>query len=303
MPLFNDLKKLFFGAKSIAKHQAARAGKSAREAGDELSDQGEELLDLTKQAARELAVRAPGYINKGKDALSQLGDAVWKEEPRAAAPPPASNSTDDGLELIDDELTFGKLDLTPPEKAPKSGPVDFESDLEEGNPVRPQEPSAFREAADTTLDSAARAGLQARKVAGKVGDEVLSRAAEVGANLKGKADAFIDHANREAEKMKLEESIEQARAAAAQAEARARAFDNKEGERKTGDSILDGTDSFFDRADRFARGDYHNEGGKDMRVQTDPNYQPRKKSDLIAGFDDNDNDGDSLIDDAIIEEE
>ena len=302
MPLFNDLKKIFFGAKSVAKHQASRAGESAREAGDELADHGEELLDLTKQAARDLAARAPGYINKGREALNHLGDAVWKEEPRPT-PPPAAGTTEDGLDLIDDELTFGKLDLSSPKEAPKSGPIDFESDLEEGNPVRPSEPSAFREAADSTLDSAARAGLKAKEVAGKVGDELLNRAAGVGADLKGKADAFIEHANREAEKMRLEESIQQAKAAAAQAEARARAFDNKEGERKTGDSILDGTDSFFDRADRFARGDYHNEGGKDMRVQDDPDYQPRKKSDLIAGFDDNDNDGDSLIDDAIIEEE
>ncbi len=301
MPLFNDLKKIFFGAKSVAKHQASRAEESTREVRQELSDQGEELLDLTKQAARELASRAPEYISKGKEALSELGDAVFKED---KAPPRApSTTTEDGLDIIDDELTFGKLDLNAPRDSPKSGPIDFEEDLQEGNPVRPKEPSAFREAADGTLDSAARAGLKAKEVAGKLGDQALDRAAKIGADLKGKADNFIEHANREAEKMKAEEAIVRAKAAAAQAEARARAFDNKEGERKTGASTLDGTDSFFDRADRFARGDYHDEGGKDMRIQDDPDYQPRKKSNLIAGFNDADNDGDSLIDDAIIEEE
>ncbi len=148
-----------------------------------------------------------------------------------------------------------------------------------------------------------RTGLAAKEQAGKLGDEILDRAAKAGASLKGKTDAFIDHANREAEKMKLEDSIREAKAAAEQAEARARAFDGKEGERKAGNSTLSGTDSFFDRADRFASGDYHNEGGKEVRVQDDPDYQPKKKSDLIAGFLDTDGDGDSLIDDAIIEEE
>ncbi len=301
MPLFNDLKKIFFGAKSVAKHQASRAEESTREVRQEITDQGEELLNLTKQAAKEIASRAPEYLSKSKEALSELGDAVFKEE--KAPPRAASNPTEDGLDIIDEELTFGKLDLRAPHESPKSGPIDFEEDLQDGNPVSPKAPSALREVTDSTLDSAARAGLKAKEVAGKVGDKVLDRAAKVGADLKGKADNFIEHANREAQKMKAEEAIIQAKAAAAQAEARARAFDNQEGERKTGESTLDGTDSFFDRADRFARGDYHNEGGKDMRIQDDPEYQPRKKSNLIAGFNDADNDGDSLIDDAIIEEE
>ncbi|MBB4077510.1 ElaB/YqjD/DUF883 family membrane-anchored ribosome-binding protein [Lewinella aquimaris] len=301
MPIFNDLKRIFFGAKSVAKHQASRANEAAREAGDELAAQGDELIDLTKQAAREIAARAPGYIDKGKDALSELGDAVFKQ---ADFRPKADRDTREGLDIIDEELTLGDLDETPPREAPKSGTISFEDDEPTVDPTAPpKEPSALRQVTDSTLDSAARAGLKAKDTAGKLADEALNRAAAAGTTLKGKADAFVEHANREAEKMKLEESIEQANAAAAQAEARARAFDNQEADRDTDKSTLSGTDSFFDRADRFARGDYHNEGGKPMRIQDDPDYRPRKKSDLIAGFDDADGDGDSLIDDAVIEEE
>ncbi|WP_116108241.1 hypothetical protein [Lewinella sp. IMCC34191] len=297
MPLFNDLKRIFFGAKSVAKHQASRAGDAAREAGDELADQGEELFDLTKRAALDLAAKAPGYIEKGKDALSELGDAVYKQDP------PTRQKTTDDMDR-DDPFNFDKLDLSSEEEAPKSGRIDFEDDLvEDFPPSPPKEPSAFSQVADSALDAAARSGLKAKQAAKEAGDELLDRAARTGANLKSKADTFIDHANREAEKMKLEDSIEEAKRAAAQAEARARAYDNKEGEKDTNSSTLDGTDSFFDRADRFARGDYHNEGGKDMRVQDDPDYRPRKKSNLIPGFEDGDNDGDSLIDDAILEEE
>ena len=52
------------------------------------------------------------------------------------------------------------------------------------------------------------------------GDEILERAAEIGADLKDKAGDFIDHANVEAEKMKMEETIEEAKRAAEVAEAR-----------------------------------------------------------------------------------
>lgn len=305
MPLFNDLKKIFFGAKSVAKHQAGKAGEAAKEAGDELAEQGSELADLTKQAAITLASKAPGYIKQGKDALTELGDAVFKT-PEKSEPgaPPTPNETEEGMDIVDEELSFGNLDLTEEKDAPKSGSIDFEEGLVDApEPTPPREPSALEQVTDATLDSAARAGLKAKEAATKLGDQALDRAAAVGADLKTKTDAFVDHANHEAEKMRLEESIEQAKAAAQQAEARARAFDDKEDKRETDESTLSGTDSFFDRADRFARGDYHNEGGKDMRVQDDPDYQPKKKSDLIAGFLDTDGDGDSLIDDAIIEEE
>ena len=280
MPLFNDLKRIFFGAKSVAKHQADRAGDAAREAADDF------------------VARAPEYLEKGKEALSELGDAVYKQ----VRPEPTQR--DRATENIDDQLDFGSLNLSREEDAPKSGSIDFEEDLvEDSPPTPPREPSALEQVADTTLDAAARAGIKARAAAAAAGEELLNRAARTGNDLKGKADKFIDHANREAEKMRLADSIEEAERAAEMAEARARAFADKEAQRDTTKSTLDGTDSFFDRADRFARGDYHNEGGKDMRVQDDPEYQPRKKSDLIAGFTDNDNDGDSLIDDAILEEE
>jgi hypothetical protein len=103
--------------------------------------------------------------------------------------------------------------------------------------------------------------------------------------------------------MKMEETIEEAKRAAEVAEARARAFDGKEGARDTDESTLSGTDSFFDRAARFADGDYANEGGKDMQIKQNPDAKPKEEGGLIAGFLDSDGDGDSLIDDAEIVEE
>lgn len=347
MPLFNDLKKLFFGAKSVAKHQAGKASEAAREATDDLRAQSDDLIDATKQAAREIVDKAPGYAEKGKDALEDLTDRIWKDSEAAADKgremkdrasdainqkledlSPRS-STDDALDSIDEDLSLGDLDEVSPHDAPKSGTIDFEADLVEDPDPRPKGsrlkmpkiPDGVKDTANSALDAAAKAGAAAKeradKLAGKIGevsekvggeilekgDDILSRAAETGADMKGKFDDFVDHANQEAEKMKMEDTVEAAKRAAERAEARARAFDDKEADRDTSESTLSGTDSFFDRAARFAEGDYHNEGGKEMTIKEDEDAKPKPEGGLIAGFLDSDGDGDSLIDDAIIEEE
>ncbi|MEO1256462.1 MAG: hypothetical protein AAFY41_16470, partial [Bacteroidota bacterium] len=135
------------------------------------------------------------------------------------------------------------------------------------------------------------------------GSDLMDRAAEAGAKLQDKAGDFIDKANEAAEAEKLEETIEQAKEAAAQAEARARAFDDKEGDRDTSDSLLDGTDSFFDRAARYADGDYHHEGSIRISESDEEKDKEAKPSDDITGFLDRDGDGDALIDDAEVEDD
>jgi len=364
MPIFNDLKKLFFGAKSVAKHQGGKAMDAAREAGEDIADAGGDLLADAKAAAGDLVDKAPDYVTKGKDALDDLTDKVWREADAAVdkgrelkdkasdavnskldelnprpEPEPVDLDADIGLTLKD----LGMTEVSEP-AAPKSGSIDFEADLIEdvksnvgkaATGLKDGVTDAFNKAKDATagirgtaagaadsgLNAAAKAGAglkdQAEVLAGKVGDvsevvgakvlekgdDLLNRAAEAGADLKGKASDFVDHANVEAEKMKMEDAVEKARLAAEQAEARARAFDGKEAARDTSESTLSGTDSFFDRAARFADGDYANEGGKDMRIQDNPDAKPKEKGGIIAGFLDGDGDGDSLIDDAMIVEE
>ena len=58
---------------------------------------------------------------------------------------------------------------------------------------------------------------------------------------------------------------------------------------------------FFDRASRYADGDYHREGS--VRITDGEGKPTSQPNDKIAGFDDKDGDGDALIDDAEIEEE
>ena len=346
MALFSDLKRIFFGAKSVAKHQAEKASDAAEDIGRDLGDAADDLARTTRAAARDLAQKAPGYVAKGKDALEELTDKIWRETPSQPSAGNASSedpnavlrdlnqrvqreSTDlndfDGFDLgtpakpgAADRPPIDFEDLTVSEKpdAPgKKGLIDWESEfMQNAKQTASDVASKADELATPGLDAAARAGHAAKEKTGEVltklgeevldkGDKILNRAAEVGADAKEKWDGFVDHASQEAEKMKMEEAIEKARIAGEVAEARARAFDNKEGERDTDESLLDGTDSFFDRADRFARGDYSNEGGKDMRILTNPNPEKKPSGGSITGFNDDDGDGDPLIDDAIIDED
>lgn len=343
MSILNDLKRVFFGAKSVAKHQGGKAADAMKEVGDNLADEGKELLDDTKAAAKELVDKAPEYIEKGKDALEDLTDKIWRDAD--AAVDKAKAMKDQASDAINSKLE--ELNPTPdpaPSPAPSKEPLfgdDFELDLIESEPAGADAgPSKLdnlkdkagdilgaagekasevlgdlNEKVTPTLDAAAKAGLSARdkiadvseKVGKEVmekGDEFLTRAAEAGAVAKDKFDDFVDHANAEAEKMKMEDTIEEAKAAAAQAEARARAFDGAEASRDTSESTLSGTDSFFDRAAKFADGDYHGDNPKPVTVQDNPDAPKKPDGGIIAGFLDADGDGDSLIDDAqIVEEE
>lgn len=77
-------------------------------------------------------------------------------------------------------------------------------------------------------------------------------------------------------------------------------YDNVKG------SLLDGKDDFFEKAKRFADGDYHNTGKKEnqkeVEVQKDPNYQKTTPEGKVKGFEDLDGDGNEIVDDAIIVE-
>lgn len=74
----------------------------------------------------------------------------------------------------------------------------------------------------------------------------------------------------------------------------------------TGGSEFKKHDSFWDKAKKFAEGDYHGKGNQpksgEMNIQDNPDYKAPEKTGKVKGFDDRDNDGDELIDDAIIEE-
>ena len=73
----------------------------------------------------------------------------------------------------------------------------------------------------------------------------------------------------------------------------------------TGGSEFSKHDSFWEKADRFAKGDYHMKGKEpkpgELTIKDNPDYKAPDKG-KVKGFNDGDGDGDELIDDAIVEE-
>lgn len=330
MSLFGDLKRIFFGAKSVAKHQTERAREAAREKGGELSERvrdgaakleadleqaGRQATAQAKDSFSEFSKRVREEADHAAEKGQELKDKAesWLGERLAQTPPPPQKDEDE-FSLVDDDLDISDA------ASPSEDPIDFEAGLDEQPAAKePKEPSAMAKAGDEMLNQAARAGHEAKEklkdVSEKVGEQVLKKggewldkAAAAGADMKGKATEKLgdlaQRAKEAAERESLDDAIAKAKEAQEQAEARARAFEGKEGDRDTSGSTLSGTDSFFERAERFAQGDYHNEGGKKMRIQEDPDFEKEDKtSGTLHGFTDDDGDGDPLIDDAILDDE
>jgi ElaB/YqjD/DUF883 family membrane-anchored ribosome-binding protein len=71
---------------------------------------------------------------------------------------------------------------------------------------------------------------------------------------------------------------------------------------ETGGSELNKHGSFWEKAERFASGDYHGTAKPgEIKISQNPDFQSPAKG-KVKGFDDQDNDGDELIDDAIIDD-
>lgn len=73
-----------------------------------------------------------------------------------------------------------------------------------------------------------------------------------------------------------------------------------------GESELNKHGSFWDKAEKYADGNYDMREKKkegEMTIQENPEYKPKSNEGTVKGFDDLDGDGDELIDDAIIEED
>lgn len=335
MSLKDDLKRIFFGAKAVAKSAADKATEAAREAGEDLNETGSELFDKASRKASELGEdlleNTAEARAKAKETLSDVSDRVWEETQHAmekgrelkgkaedwladkkpADTVPLSDEMDDFVS-DDDPVNFHTKET--PDPRPAAEPIDFEADVEE--PAVPKEPSAFAKAADQGLNTAARTGAKAMGAANEAGKKVMhvsedigekvldagskvfGKAKELGGDLANKAADMVERAQDEIDRDSLKSAEEKAEELARQAQARA-----DSAVKDTKESLLDGKDDFFARAERYAQGDYKNEGGKKMTIGTNPDHVPPTPSGKAAGFEDLDGDGDELIDDAIIDED
>ena len=147
-----------------------------------------------------------------------------------------------------------------------------------------------------------------------VGEKVIEKGGEltekfgevsesVGEKVLDAKDKLVEKAKEVTDKLgdKLDETMEKAEAFHAE-EAKKHKGEFAKDDLNADGSLLEGTDDFFSKADKFADGDHgaFSEG----KITIQENIEKTEKPPAIAaGFKDLDGDGNEMIDDAILEEE
>lgn len=276
MGFINELKKAFFGAKSVAKSVGREIEEKAKDVKEDLEDwvnkDSEEVeADLQQEASKIVDDPKGGALD---DDLFNLAEEKLKE-------------TSETVSGTFDQLT-DKAQVLAENIGDKLQEAAEEVEERIMDTNREEDPEWLKSAKEKTEELG-------EKVM-ETGDKLWDKAKELGGDLKGKFDDLVEKANEEVAKEKLEDQIEKA-------EKTAEEIAEQVKKDTRGGGMLGGHESFFDKAARFAEGDYRNEG--DMRIEKSdaPEEPPVEDDRKVKGFEDLDGDGDEIIDDAILDKD
>jgi len=311
MGFMNDMRKLLFGAKSVGKSAARKAGEAGREVGEDLRERSEtlynqakgkagELRDKAEESSEELGAKAEEVIDKAKDKWTELEEELQQRRREHQHLMEETPGTDTG-------------DTAAPAEKRK----ELTAEELEARRRREEAYREFREAADRVgnkfLDLSDQAGQKFMAISERVGEELFQQGGKAFDKAKVLGRQWLEKANelaeksQEADKSELEEMLRQAHDMGEKLERQVQETRDRFAGRETGDSdsLLDDKDDFFTRAERFAKGDYHNQGQRqrhgELEISKDPDYEAPKSEGTVAGFEDLDGDGDEIIDDAILD--
>lgn len=284
MGVFNDLKKVLFGASSVAKHGAEKAANAGKEAGEKLADNLEEVGEKVAQKTGKHLEKAQQFTEEVGGEVLKKAESFWEKTKEVAE--------DVGAELIEK----GKIAKDKAQELANEA----EAKIKEQTAAfekKTTTPPPTEDMADDILNdvfgeknTTASEGIAASENIANQAKEQVEDTDSIFEQLMNKAEDLSD---------KLKENIGDYDAPR---ETKI-GYDNAKG------SLLDGQDDFFERAKRFADGDYHNTGSKDgapikkegdIEIRQNPDYQKPVNEGKVKGFEDLDGDGDEIIDDAII---
>ncbi len=327
MSIVNDLKKLLFGAKAVTKSAAEKAGDAGREAGGNLVEKGAELVDSARHKMELAADSAGELLNKALDKTEALGEAaidkasdIWEQLAQKTAPIDSTPQNPPAEETFAASSESTLADLLPPDPQPSKVEELGKTVLDTAEKVGSQVLEHGGEALDKVMGVAEQIGEKvlhasegagekimeaAEDIGGKIlekGGETFERAKSLGRQVFEKASDLMEKAQEEAAKENLDDTVRKAEALGDQAAQKASSTGFSEKPIDTKDSLFEKHESFFERAARFAEGDYHAKPGTPT-IGKDPDYKPSKPEGSVTGFTDNDGDGNELIDDAILDDE
>jgi len=293
MGFFSEIKRLLFVKKAVAKSQGGKAVEYGMEKGGDLVDASSDVL---KKSGEVIADKTSGLrdavMDKGTDAFDTLKDTA--------------GSTFDSIkdsELVEKASdTMGNLGET---VVGVSGSIlgkakDAGSDLlgkakdtmdNIGDSEAMKKTADFTESVgDKVLDTGEsfmeKVGNPVGEKMSEMKDDIVERAKETTGDLKEKLDETIVKAEAMAAEEKLNPPKEFA-----------------DDTLDAGGSLLEGTDDFFSKADKWADGDHGAFSEGKISILDEKSPLDAKPAIKAAGFTDLDGDGDEIIDDALILED
>lgn len=313
MGIWSSIKRILFASESIAKSSAQKASDNIKYKAQEVSESAKKRIDQTTDEVRD---RTSGL----KEAISDEAKAFGGRLVDAAKE--IKDKAEDFIEDLDDEPgnesasdTVQYTEHTKSETEEGGDSIDFKENQQRFSSAGTTESEEghkkdFRDKARDAVDAIGKSApvQKAADVAENVGRKVLDT-----------SDDLIDKAMRSSEKIgeeildrgkdlsdkinkKIDDTVEKAEREAAEEAANPKGKYSDETLDASG-SLLDEDDDFFNKASRYADGDYgaFSEGKIEISDKQSP---PEKKNPAkAAGYEDLDGDGNELIDDAIISEE
>ena len=269
MGLFKDLKTIFFGASAVTKSAAEKAGDFVKEEGADILSKGR---DLAEDAGGKLMDKTSGL----KDAIMEnSSELIEKTKDKVGGLTQEISSSD----------TVGKISSVTEDIGEKL--------TQTGGTIAEKFGEVSENVGAVVMDKGGDALEKGKDLSEEVGGKVL----DVKDKLMEKASDVKDQLAE-----KLDDTMEKANAWEAEQKANPKK-DFADDTLDASGSLLEGTDDFFFKADKFASGDYgaFSEGKVSLDTNVDDKGNDFLELPKATGFEDKDGDGNEIIDDAIID--
>jgi ElaB/YqjD/DUF883 family membrane-anchored ribosome-binding protein len=281
MGFINDMKKLLWAKKAVAKSAVKKGAK-------EFKDITSEGYERVKEFTDDVADKAEDAFDQAKDYVSSKSESSSWDKPEDDFVP----SGDTGSETVSPISETMK-------KAAKEGSKKFEQAKKAGSEAFEQAKKTGGEVLDRAVDMSDSVWEKAEDLGEKVADaNIPEKAKDLVEKVSEKINTTMDEMLKKAEE--LDKTIEDERRAMDSDDDGYADIPTHQKLRDQG-SLLDDKDDFWSKADSYAEGDYSM--GKARVVGTDDSAGKDTDDGSLKGFEDRDGDGDPLMDDAIIVED
>lgn len=285
MGLLSDLKRLFFAQKSVAKSAGKKAADRTKEFADDVKDEASEVIAKVKDSGSEMLETVK---EKTTDAVDNIDlDAAIEKAKKFTDKLKGTVTGDENPDVTDETIDSREQQMR----------TESPGKAEDVNPSgrHNKSPEWLEKAGDKASELGDAAGEKFKDLSEKIGKKAMDLSDELSEKtrkLADKLDEKLDEIDAKARKMAEDDAKNETPRDHAPTR-------HDENPHLTG-STLEHTDSFFDKAKRFADGESIT---PDIMKPTDNDGKASSSTKKAYGFDDLDGDGNEIIDDAIIDKE